>query len=294
MTMQTDSKSGGPPIRPASQHRGTHFWWKVACLIAAIGLASALLARFGWQLWTAILLSTLVFCPLLIIWGMIESLRRTPLVVGPVPETRGVLIDWLAPVYDTMCRAVGAGMALRRRTVELAELRPGDCVLDVGCGTGVLTRFAADAVGSKGVVIGIDPGPAMIGIARLRAQRTHSRAKFELGVIEALDFASDTFDVVLSSFVLHHLPADVKPVGLREVWRVLKPEGRFVLVDFDPIRPVARAVFGLFRLIPGNAPVVRAAGDPVPLLREAGFTDVAIAGSWRVTATFWIGRKPCA
>jgi ubiquinone/menaquinone biosynthesis C-methylase UbiE len=133
----------------------------------------------------------------------------------------------------------------------------------------------------------------MIGIARLKAARTHSRASFELGIIEALAFVDNAFDVVLSSFVLHHLPADVKRAGLREVWRVLRPGGRLILVDFDPARPLARAVFALFRLMPGNAHVLQSAGDPVPLLREAGFADVAIAGSWRATATFWVGRKPC-
>jgi len=109
-----------------------------------------------------------------------------------------------------------------------------------------------------------------------------------------LPFVNNAFDVVLSSFVLHHLPADVKRAGLREVWRVLKPGGRLMLVDFDPARPLARAVFALFRLMPASAHVLQAAGDPIPLLREAGFADVAIAGSWRAAATFWTGRKPPA
>jgi ubiquinone/menaquinone biosynthesis C-methylase UbiE len=278
--------------RPGNHRRGARYWGPVVCAGVAIGLAVAILAGFGWQLWTAILSVILLSCPLVLLWGAIMSLRRTPLVVGPLPETRGVLIDWLAPVYDPMCRLMGAGMALRRHTVALVGLRPGNRVLDVGCGTGVLTRLAAEIVGPEGTAVGIDPGPAMIGVARLKAGRTHSRARFELGIIEALDFANDCFDVVLCSFVLHHLPAEVKRAGLREVWRVLKPGGRLMLVDFDPARPLARAIFTLFRMIPGWARVLQAAGDAVPLLREAGFTDVSIAGSWRATATLWMGRKP--
>ena len=290
--MPADPKIAAPLSQPSPHRRGAHAWWVAVCVVVAVGLAIALLAGFGWQLWTAILLVILLFCPLVLIWGVIESLRSAPLVAGPAPETHGVLIDWLAPVYDPMCRLVGAGMAMRRRTVALAGLRPGERVLDVGCGTGVLTRLAAEGVGPEGVAIGIDPGPTMIGIARFKAARTHSRASFELGIIEALAFVGNAFDVVLFSFVLHHLPADVKQAGLREIWRVLKPGGRLILVDFDPARPLARAVFALFRPIPGTAHVLKAAGDPVPLMREAGFADVAIAGSWRATATFWVARKP--
>jgi ubiquinone/menaquinone biosynthesis C-methylase UbiE len=291
MTTSHDS-TAVPPGQPPTR-RGGRGWWAALCLAVAIGLAAVIITRFGWQVWTAIVIGVLLLCPLVLVWGMVESLRTAPLVVGPFPETRGILIDWLAPVYDPMCTIVGAGMAMRRRTVALAGLRSGDRVLDVGCGTGVLTRLAAETVGPQGAVIGIDPGPAMIGIARLERARSHSRARFEPGVIESLDFADGSFDAVLCSFVLHHLPAELKRAGLREVRRVLKPGGRFLLVDFDTARPLARAVFALFRLMPGSD-VLRAAGDPVPLLRDAGFEEVAVAGNWRATATFWMGRKPCA
>ena len=294
MTMPANSKIAAPPSRPGTHRRRARWWWVAPCVVVAVGLAVAILARFGWQLWTAILVGILLLCPLVLIWGVVESLRRAPLVVGPMPETRGVLIDWLAPIYDPMCRVMGIGPAMRRRTLALAELQRGDRVLDVGCGTGVLTRRAAEAVGPEGMAVGIDPGPAMIGVARLKAARTVNRAQFELGVIEALAFGNDAFDVVLSSFVLHHLPADVKRAGLREVWRVLKPGGRFVLLDFDTARPIAGAMIALFRLVPAYSHVLRAAGDPAPLLSGAGFADIAAAGSWRGMATFWVARKPAA
>jgi ubiquinone/menaquinone biosynthesis C-methylase UbiE len=288
--MHADPKTQTP--RSGAQRRRTGWWWVLLCLVASIGLATVILVRFGWQFWTAILLLVLMFCPLALVWGVIQSLRGTPLVVGPVPETRGVTIDWLAPAYDQMCRVMGLGPAMRRRTLALAGLQRGERVLDVGCGTGVLTRLAAEAIGPAGTAVGIDPGPAMIGVARLKAVRTRSRAKFELGVIERLSFGDGTFDVVLSSFMLHHLPADVKRAGLGEAWRVLKPGGRLVLVDFDPRRPIARLMFAIFRLVPTYARVLHAAGDPAPLLRAARFVDVTAVGSWIGAATFWAARKP--
>jgi len=75
-----------------------------------------------------------------------------------LPKTRGMPLNWAAPVYDSYCSVVWLGRAFRKKTIELAGIRPGDKVLDVGCGTGVLTRFAAQAVGPSGKAIGIDPG----------------------------------------------------------------------------------------------------------------------------------------
>jgi SAM-dependent methyltransferase len=214
--------------------------------------------------------------------------------VGPAPETRGIIIDWLVPVYDPMCWILGAGLAMRRRTLSVAALKPGDRVLDVGCGTGVLTRLAADAVGPDGVAIGIDPGPGMIEAARRNAAHTSSRAAFDLGVIERLAFDDDCFDVVLSSFMLHHLPPDLKRAGLGEVRRVLKPGGRLVIVDFDPARPIARAMIWICGAISTHkgVEVLHQTSDPVSFLHEAGFVDVAVSGSWLGTATFWRAWKP--
>jgi SAM-dependent methyltransferase len=92
--------------------------------------------------------------------------------------------------------------------------------------------------------------------------------------------------------MLHHMPADVKRSGLGEVWRVLEPGGRLVLVDFDPARPIARAMLAISGLVPTYARVLHAAGDPGSLLRAAGFVDVTAAGSWLGAATFWAARKP--
>ena len=75
----------------------------------------------------------------------------------PSPETDGMPLNWLAPVYDRLCSTFGLGLAFRETTLRHAALKPGERVLDVGCGTGVLTRLAAEVVGEKGQAVGIDP-----------------------------------------------------------------------------------------------------------------------------------------
>ena len=140
---------------------------------------------------------------------------------------------WQAPFYDAGCALIGLGRRFRQETLRHAALKPGEWVLDVGCGTGVLTRLAAEAVRPNGEVIGIDPAPRMIAVARRNAARAGDRAEFRLGVIERLPFDDGCFDMAFSSLMLHHLPPELKREGLREVYRVLRPGGRLVVVDLD-------------------------------------------------------------
>jgi ubiquinone/menaquinone biosynthesis C-methylase UbiE len=120
---------------------------------------------------------------------------------------------------------------LRKETLEVAALKAGESVLDVGCGTGQLTRKAATEVGAGSRVAGIDASPEMIETARKKAARTAPEIDFRVAPVEKLPFGDAEFDVVLSSLMLHHLPDDLKAQGLTEVRRVLKPDGRLIAVD---------------------------------------------------------------
>jgi ubiquinone/menaquinone biosynthesis C-methylase UbiE len=133
--------------------------------------------------------------------------------------------------FDT-CVFRGTGRELRQRTATLAHLQLGDQVLDVGCGTGTLAIEVQRRVGSAGRVVGIDPGAEQIARARAKAARHHVPIEFQIGVIEQLAFPDQTFDVVLSTLMMHHLPASLKAQGLAEIARVLKPGGRLVIADF--------------------------------------------------------------
>ena len=154
---------------------------------------------------------------------------------GSAPETRGIRIRW-PRIYDALNRIhfLGREELYREKTVDLAVIQPGECVLDVGCGTGNLTLVAKERVGKEGTVHGIDAAPEMIAEAQRKAAACGSEVDFQVGLIENLEFPDGQFDVVLSSLMLHHLPKDLKLRGVAEIARVLKPQGRFLAVDVDP------------------------------------------------------------
>lgn len=163
----------------------------------------------------------------------------------------------------------GQGRKLRRRAIALAGVHPGERVLDVGCGTGTLALEIASRVGGAGRVTGIDPSPEQIARARAKAARRHMPIEFQEGVIERLTFPDQTFDVVLSTLMMHHLPHSLKRQGLAEIARVLKPRGRLVIADFT--RKQERAGLAA-RFHAGGSDI----HDLVALVTEAGFERVEI------------------
>ncbi len=148
-------------------------------------------------------------------------------------QTEGRLIRW-ASFYDfaTNFLTFGQVRRLRASTLDLALLKPGESLLDVGCGTGGVTIPARQRVGASGRACGIDPAPEMIAVARQNAQKKGLEIDFRLGVIEALPYPDASFDVVTSSLMMHHLPQRLQVQGLVEIYRVLKPGGRLLIADF--------------------------------------------------------------
>jgi ubiquinone/menaquinone biosynthesis C-methylase UbiE len=122
------------------------------------------------------------------------------------------------------------------RLAALAKPRAGDRILDVGCGTGYLTRVLAPVVTPAGQVTGLDPSPAMIEYALGRAP---GNCDYTVGRGQDLPFPDGSFDTVVSSLALHHIPADDRREAVREMFRVLRPGGRLLVAD---LRPPANAL----------------------------------------------------
>jgi ubiquinone/menaquinone biosynthesis C-methylase UbiE len=187
-------------------------------------------------------------------------------------ETSGSVMNWgwrydlMVWFFDTFIFH-GKLQALRTRTADLAQLQRGEMVLDVGCGTGTQALKAYERVGETGRVSGVDPGQRQIARARSKAARRKFPIDFQVGVIEQLAFPDQSFDVVLSTLMMHHLPDDLKRQGLSEIARVLKPEGRLLVVDFQRSEGHhGRAA----RLGAGEMGIQ----DLPALMKEAGFSQV--------------------
>jgi ubiquinone/menaquinone biosynthesis C-methylase UbiE len=199
------------------------------------------------------------------------------------PATRGAVIRW-AGHYDQVVSllTLGRRARLRNMTIALARIQPGDRVLEVGCGTGDVAIAACAPAGPRGSVSGIDAGPEMIAVARAKAARAGVAVDFRVEPIEALTYPDATFDIVLSSLMMHHLPDDLKRQGLAEIARVLKPGGRLLIVDVKrPSGRLSRALNGLMlhgRLETGiqDLPVLLNEAGYIGI--EAGATDFSMLG----------------
>jgi SAM-dependent methyltransferase len=166
------------------------------------------------------------------------------------------------------------------RVANAAGIQPGQRVLDVACGTGVLAHTLADRVGPNGSVVGIDLNEGMLAVARRKAPEI----EWQQGRAESLPFASESFDVVVSQFGLMFF--EDRRTAIQEMMRVLRPRGRMAVAVWDSLSatPGYAAVADLLQQLFGGqvADALRAPfvlGD-VQVLRslfaDAGIPDAQI------------------
>ena len=173
------------------------------------------------------------------------------------------------------------GRPLAEDFIEVARLKPGERVLDVACGTGVVTRLAAERVGAVGSVAGLDVNPGMLAVAR-SVTPSNISIDWHGASVESMPLRDEAFDVVLCQMGLQFVPN--KLAALREMRRVLNARGR-VCVTLPGPKP---AIFGVMtdalasHLSPQAASFVdlvfsmHEVGELAELMRSAGFREVDV------------------
>lgn len=193
--------------------------------------------------------------------------------VRGVAEAFGYTADELADLPAEANMGLSCG-----NPTATANLKPGEVVVDLGCGGGIDVLLAAKKVGPTGKAIGIDMTPEMIGRARANAAKTGAvNAEFHLAKMEAMPLANDSADCLISNCVLN-LAAD-KAAVFREMFRVLKPGGRVAVSDIALKQPLpdelAKSVAAYVGCIAGALVI----DEYVNLLTAAGFTGVQVIDS---------------
>lgn len=137
--------------------------------------------------------------------------------------------DIFTPFYDVGCTLLGYGRGFKEWVVDHGDVREGHRVLDVGVGTGVLAR-ALLARHPSLALTAVDPDRRGLRIARAKAPPS---LDVVLARGEALPFPDGSFDRVFSTLAVHHVPDRWRGDVFREIGRVLREDGRFILADFE-------------------------------------------------------------
>ena len=157
----------------------------------------------------------------------------------------------------------------------LAELRPGEVVLDLGSGGGIDCFLAARAVGPQGQVIGVDFTPAMVDLARANARTLGAdNVTFKQGPIEAIPQPDASVDVVISNCVIVLAPD--KDAVFAEAFRVLKPGGRLMVSDIVFTAPLPDSVIQDLSQWAGCIAGAEGKDTYLDRIGRAGFVDVSV------------------
>lgn len=157
----------------------------------------------------------------------------------------------------------------------IAELKPGEVVVDLGSGAGFDCFLAARQVGPSGQVIGVDMTPEMVSKARENARTAgFDHVEFRLGEIERLPVADNYADVIISNCVINLSPD--KAAVYRDAFRVLKPGGRLAVSDVVATAELPSEWHDDMRLLSACISGASTVAGVEAMLRAAGFAEIAI------------------
>ncbi|MFC8502302.1 arsenite methyltransferase [Pedococcus sp. NPDC057267] len=175
-----------------------------------------------------------------------------------------------APSETALAASLGCG-----NPTALAELNPGEDVLDLGSGGGLDVLLSARRVAPGGTAYGLDMTDEMLELARRnQAEAGVENARFVKGTIEDVPLPDASVDVVISNCVINLSPD--KDTVLREAYRVLRPQGRFAVSDIVLLRDIPQELRGVVRLWTGCISGALRDHEFVEKLTAAGFEDASV------------------
>ncbi|MBA7636094.1 Arsenite methyltransferase [subsurface metagenome] len=159
--------------------------------------------------------------------------------------------------------------------VALASLKEGETVLDLGAGAGFDCFLAANKVGKKGKVIGVDMTPEMLEKARENVEKGgYDNVEFRLGEIENLPVADNSVDAIISNCVINLAP-DKRKV-FEDAFRVLRPEGRLMVSDIVLLKELPEEIMDSVEAYVGCIAGAILKDEYIKAIEQAGFQDVRI------------------
>jgi ubiquinone/menaquinone biosynthesis C-methylase UbiE len=199
---------------------------------------------------------------------------------------------WATQFYDRFIAFTMPEKEIKNRTFDLCEIESKEKVLDFGCGTGRGLLWAWER-NQHVEYVGFDVDPSILQIAKKRLPK---EIKLSLGNSCLIPFPDDHFDKIWSTWVFHHLENRDKIAALKEIHRVLKPQGIFVLGDWGkPQNLLMGLLFFILQIVDNFSTTNANKKGAIPnLIRESGFRSIEERGYRNTifgTFRYWVVRN---
>lgn len=187
----------------------------------------------------------------------------------------------LTRFYDPLVRYTTKEFPFKRALIAQANLKSGQTILDLACGTGTL------CIGIKkrfpdAKIFAVDIDEEILKMAIEKAHENRAEINFNQAMSDALPFPNEFFDQIFSTLSFHHLTHDGKIKTIREILRIIKPDGEFHLADYGlPINKSQKVLSNFVRIIDGDDTTLENLNGRLGLmLEENGFAKVERTGSF--------------
>lgn len=183
---------------------------------------------------------------------------------------------WLTSFYDSLVAITTREAFFKKLIVDKVANVKGNNLLDVGCGTGTLTKLIAEK-SPKHTVIGLDADQTALDISQKKVIGKDLNISFRQGFGQKMPFDENSFDIVVSSLFFHHLNSSAKLATLTEIRRLLKPDGTLIIADWGkPTSIFQRILFFVVQVLDGFETTKDNVDGVIPsLVVESGFTHVS-------------------